>query len=445
MPDLVGVYNGFNADEPLSAREDPRYVELYSVWGSKVAPLLKNKIVNAGNTPSHHLLMGHTKCGKTTELNRLARSLEDDGYVTVVFDVAEVATRTFEYTTVLLTMAGQVLEQLSKRQPPIHLGGPKVEELTKYLKEREITIGSEISGDATGKAEAKPGLLIRLLGEFGIGVELRGGFKRSREITSKIEADYHGFLAAFKSLIEDAVDKVLTNGQAGLVVICDGCDKLAVSATDENGNTYDLQSAMFVDHAADLRSVPCHVVYTVPISIPVNLGDIWEESPEFVPAVPVSTLPGVDESYANDGRAALREVVERRLKQKGTSVQELFTTPALLEELINASGGHISDLLLLVRVAVLETQADKATNINEEYVNRSIQRRALEYSRLIESEYLSTLARIDHLKTRPSNSDHFRDIIFKRLVLEYLCGDTNRVDLHPLVAASDAYRKWQDI
>lgn len=442
MLNLTAIYNAFNVDEPLPASDDPRHVELSHVWGSRIGLKLVQRIKNAGEKPSHHLVMGHTKCGKTTELNRTANLLEKEGYITVFFDVAEVATRTFEYTAVLLLIAGQIIDQLSNRG--IEVEGPSTQELMDFLQEREVTIGREFSGEGTGKAEAKPGFLTRFLGEFGLGVELKGGFKRSREITTKIEVDYGSFLEAIKKIVQDAKEKVRESDYKGLVVICDGCDKLAISAADEHGNRYDLQRAMFVDHATDLQSIPCHVIYTVPVSIPQNLGDIWEQSPEVVPAIPVNSLPGVNDAYPLAGRRALEDVVERRLKQKGTTIDELFADRSLLERLIDVSGGHISDLLLLVREAVLEAQTSDDARLEKTHTDRSILGRALEYTRLIESKYLSTLAIIDQLKTAQSNSDEYRELVFKRLVLEYVCGTDSRVDLHPLVAASEAYRRLSD-
>src|ERR1035441_6381045 len=253
MLDLTKIYNAFDSDQPLPADDDVRYVDLSEVRGqSKTARKLVQKILNAPGHTSHHLLMGHTKCGKTTELLRTQRFLEEKGYATVFFDVADIASRTFEYTTVLLLMAGQVVEQLSQRKPkPIEVRGVSAQKLAEFLLEKEITRSQEFKGEATGKLDAKlaPGFLAQFLGHLGLGLELRGGFGRSRDITLKLEADTKGFLSAVQELIEDACTLTREAGFTGLVVICDGCDKLALSATDEAGKSHDLQRAMFVDHA----------------------------------------------------------------------------------------------------------------------------------------------------------------------------------------------------
>lgn len=446
MPDLTAIYNSFDSDIPLPAEDDARYVDLSKVRGQQVAKRLTQQIKNAGQRPSHHLLMGHTKCGKTTELNRTAHLLEKEGYLTVFFDVAEVATRTFEYTMVLLLMAHQVVDQLAKYE--IKVDNERVKKLAEFLQEKEVTVGGtkSIEGKVSGEVEVGAGLLASILGKLGFGVELGGSFQRSREITTKIEVDTRGFINAIRELITDACGKVKeTEIYKELVVICDGCDKLAITATDGSGKTHDLQQALFVDHASDLRAVPCHVIYTVPLSIAVNLGDNWEQSPVFVPAVPVSQLPGIEDDYPKDGRDAMQRVIERRLNEEKTKIEELFVDPDLINRLIDVSGGHISDLLMLVREAVLEAQIAEADKITEIHVNRSIRSRALEYTRLIESSYLETLRNIDYFKTAQSNNDVYRAVIFKRLALEYICGNDNRIDLHPLVAASEVYRRHKEV
>ena len=444
MLDLTAIYNSFDADEPLPAEDDARYVDLSQVRGQQVAKRLAQQIKNAGQKPSHHLLMGHNKCGKTTELNRTAHLLKQEGYLTVFFDVAEEATHTFEYTTMLLLMAHHVVKQLA--DCGVEVDYERVRKLAEFLQEKEVTTGGTKSIEGKVSGEAGAGLLAGILGKLGFGVELGGSFQRSREITTKIEADTRGFIDAIKELVGDARDKVLeTKSYRGLVIVCDGCDKLVITATDGSGKTYDLQQSLFVDHASDLRAVPCHVIYTVPLSIAVHLGDNWEQSPVFVPAVPVNQLPGIEDDYPKEGRAAMQRIVQCRLKEKEAEIAELFADPEMINRLIDVSGGHISDLLLLVRETVLEAQIAGAEQIAETHVNRSIRSRALEYTRLIESSYLDTLRSIDRFKTAQSNNAVYRAVIFKRLALEYICGNDNRLDLHPLVAASEVYRRHKEV
>ena len=140
MTDLGSIYKAFDADEPMPGDDDNRYVDPSAVRSeSNIALKLVQKIKNAARPESHHLLMGHTKCGKTTELNCVAHILEHEVYATVKFDVAESASRTFEYTTVLLLTAGALVEQLSARRPKkISVTGASAKKLVEFLRDKSL-------------------------------------------------------------------------------------------------------------------------------------------------------------------------------------------------------------------------------------------------------------------------------------------------------------------
>lgn len=446
MDGLTEIYNAFDAEEPLAADDITRYVDLSAARGNmRIASRLVQRVVNAGRKPSHHLLTGNTKCGKTTELNRTVRALEQQGYATVFFDAADDAsTYAFEYTTLLLLLTSQVIAQLAARTPAIRVGGQSAQKLADFLVEKEVTLGGNYSGDASVKMESEfaPGFLAQLLGKFGLSAELRGGFERSRQITYKVEEDAPAFLDGIQQVVGDARKRVIDAGYKDLVIVCDGCDKLRLTATDQTGSR-DLHLSMFVEHRSDLCSVPCHVIYTVPLSIQANLGAEWGRGPEFVPAIPVNELSNVDSGYVEEGRRALREVADRRLTPYGLDISTLFQDDAEFERIISVSGGQISDMLLLVREAILSAQLERRTRLLNYDVDQAVLTRAIEYSSLIQSDHLAVLSEIAQAQTRPANNEAYRQIVSRRLALEYLCGDEIRVDLHPLVGASDAYRRWR--
>jgi hypothetical protein len=446
MIDLRKIYNAFNADEPLPGTDNARYVDLRKVRGNNDIPKrLLLRIENSNPRYSYTLLRGHNKCGKTTELNKARLLIDEAGYVTVMFDVAESAARTFEYTTVMLLMAAYVIEQLSKRPGLlVRFQGASTKELADFLVDKEVTATKtgKVDAEAGVSAKAAPGLITKLLGEFGLSAKLSGGFQNSRSITRKIEGDTAAFKKAISAVIQFANDEVKKKGKKGLVIICDGCDKLDISATDEEDRTRDLQISLFVDHAPDLQSIPCHVIYTVPISTSANLADHWEHSSEFVPAVPINALPGIDQAYASAGRALLKEVIVKRIEKEGHQLGEVFESELLIEGVIDASGGHISDLLILVREAVLQTQIENKSRIGKMEINQAIRDRLRDYTALIEAKYLKVLTEIEQLNTCAASSE-YRELVFKRLVLEYISESRTIVDLHPLVKISEPYQKWQ--
>ena len=89
------AYNLVNPDVPLERGEaDPRYVDLNAVrGGDDFAALIARHILlsDRSSSPAFTKLLfsGHRGCGKTTELFRLKRKLEEEGYFVVYFDVEQ--------------------------------------------------------------------------------------------------------------------------------------------------------------------------------------------------------------------------------------------------------------------------------------------------------------------------------------------------------------------
>jgi pantothenate kinase-related protein Tda10 len=79
------IYNAFDPKESLLP-DDPRYVECSEARGS-VRLLSRMADTVKADKPTCQLLSGHRGCGKTTELTRLRRLLEESFYVVVYCEV----------------------------------------------------------------------------------------------------------------------------------------------------------------------------------------------------------------------------------------------------------------------------------------------------------------------------------------------------------------------
>jgi len=62
------------------------YIDFSEVRGSDLVRELKRTITLSGDEPTCQLFTGHIGCGKSTELSRLQRDLEADGYHVVYFE-----------------------------------------------------------------------------------------------------------------------------------------------------------------------------------------------------------------------------------------------------------------------------------------------------------------------------------------------------------------------
>jgi hypothetical protein len=100
------------------------------------------------------------------------------------------------------------------------------------------------------------------------------------------------------------------------VVIVDGLEKRHYKILSEGQSSH---SALFVEHAEQLKGPHCHSVYTVPISLlfNINLGDSFAET-DVIPMVKINETDGITPCSA--GRAALHEVIEKRV-----GIESVFT------------------------------------------------------------------------------------------------------------------------
>ena len=129
------------------------------------------------------------------------------------FDMAEHSGRDFEYTTLLLLMAGQVVSQFEQRQAAHPSGGGEHRSWSSFSASAKLPKGTSFQARGVtawpGEAKVSPGLLTRLLGSLGFGLEGCGGYQCSPDNHRQDrEGDCRGFLDAVDAVLRDEADKV---------------------------------------------------------------------------------------------------------------------------------------------------------------------------------------------------------------------------------------------
>jgi len=440
MSDIGAVWRTFSPDEPLPP-DDPRYVDLTSVRGGKnFALLLSNRIIRSED-PSvppdrrrfhTQLFTGHNKCGKTTELLRLRQRLEKAGYLVVFFDTERGVGRDFEYTNLLLLLAQELVEQLHERG--VQVKDELVQEMLDLLERKEVVdtrafklepkVGVEVGGE-TGTA-----LSLFTKAMAALRVDLGGGYERAHEVSRKIEPDVGRFIETLNLLIDDAQVRLRRQGFNGLVVIADGLDKLIWREGRDDGPSN--HEVFFVGHAEQLQAPRCHLIYTVPVSLlyNTNLPQVWGEV-DLVPAVRVKERRSQGGRPFQPGRDALHRIVERRLEALGLTTDDLFTEDDILDRFVALSGGHVADLLRLVRYALDYTEdrigPAQARSAERDFLNV--------YSRLITERDLEALVTVARTQELPGDP-RYNLLLYKLLVLEYVDDEGRWADLHPAAYAA---------
>jgi hypothetical protein len=110
---LTKIYNSFDPGRPLPAG-DPQYVDCRSVRGDEdIVDDLGRRIRNSDQM-TYQLYTGHRGSGKSTELRRLKKSLEEHGFFVVYFEADEedIDPQNVEYIDILLACTRRFLKDI---------------------------------------------------------------------------------------------------------------------------------------------------------------------------------------------------------------------------------------------------------------------------------------------------------------------------------------------
>jgi hypothetical protein len=102
----------------LSRAEDAQYyIDFAAVRGADLVRELRRTITLSGVEPTCQLFTGHIGCGKSTELSRLQRDLEAEGYQVVYFESTDdLDMGDVDISDILLAIAKQVSQTLEQAQ-----------------------------------------------------------------------------------------------------------------------------------------------------------------------------------------------------------------------------------------------------------------------------------------------------------------------------------------
>jgi len=408
---LDDLYRNCNPDIPLPA-DDPRYVELSEVRGTRVISDLIARRIDRNDDDNFHqqLLTGHRGSGKSTELFRLKKALEDKGFIVVYIDTEEqLDISDINYLDVLLCIAKELQAQLSDNE--IQLNSDLLAALTAWFSEQVIEETEQKDFLASIKTEAGVKASIPFFTLLAkLTSEIKAGSSRKQQTRSKLEKEKAVFISRLNTLIGDARSKVKASGKQDLVLIVDGLEKMPYRLLDDKQSTH---THLFIHNAEQLKAPQCHIIYTVPISLAynANLGSDFSNT-EVIPMVKTDAA----------GLTKLREVINKR-----ADVEKLFEQPESVDELIKLSGGVMRDLMHLLR-ACADTD-NKTISKNEiDYAQKEL---VLAYDRLVRNDELENLQFVIDEK-RVTGDESYSRLLNLRLVLEYQNGE-RWAGIHPAV------------
>lgn len=239
MSILDHIYNAFDPS-PLPAGS-PLYVECKEVRGGADVFVELGRRIQRSDKPTCQLYSGHRGGGKSTELRRLQRNLDQKGCLVVYFSAEDedINPEDVEYTDILLACTRHLLEGLKTADPKPVLGwlSDRWQALNAVL-QTDISI-DKLSAEAQIQQFAK------------ITTSIRAQPSQRYQIRQLLNPHTQTLVTALNQFIADAKAK-LPDGKTKLVVIADGLEKITLVTRPDGRSNHD---EIFVDQAGQLTSL----------------------------------------------------------------------------------------------------------------------------------------------------------------------------------------------
>ncbi len=306
--------------------------------------------------PSCQLFSGFSGTGKTTELRRLKKLLEADGYVVLLVDARNYHdlhhALTIEDLAVFVAAAfGDATAELLDEDVVKESYYGRLKDFLKSDISSDVKVPMGVMDLKIGVRNAKP-----------FWVVLRDALAASPE---KLREHSHGFIRGCVRRIE----AVVRPRPGGVVFVVDSLEKLSGLTPADFPGVMNSLLRVFMDAPDLLRLPSCHVIYSMPpyarIVSPRLAGQFRMSL--VLPAIKVFER-GEDPAPFAPGVRALSELVARRIP-----VAKVFGPRRdLLERLVTYSGGHIRMLIVFVQ-ELLYGAARRGLPPAEKDVERAVQ------------------------------------------------------------------------
>ncbi|MDP9349002.1 MAG: ATP-binding protein, partial [Gemmatimonadota bacterium] len=337
---LKQFYNALK-DEPLSP-ESKYYVPYLDEHPEEDYIAFLGTEILFSEAAGVNLLSGQRGTGKSTQLRRLRKMLEEQGCVVFLSDMREYMhmTSPVEITDFFLSIMGALAEQVEERYGANLLKEGYWERIRRFLSTEvqidELTLGG---GGAEIKASLKNDVSFR-----------RQLQDRMRGHVARLIQQSHEFAAQ----VVDAVRRHGGDEDKKVVLLIDSVEQIrGVGAEAES--VYKSVENLFSGHADSLKLPLLHVVYTIPPWLPAitpGLGAVLGT---------VHTLPSIHiyqtRSREPDaaGLAVMREIVDARC----SSWRQIFTESQLDRIALN-SGGDLREFFYLIKQCLTRAGASRA-------------------------------------------------------------------------------------
>lgn len=417
---LERVYKVFDP-APLEADEVDLYIDLDAVRGEGAVVDHLAQRIRLSAKPTCLLLTGHRGSGKSTELKRLQRELENgEKRFFVVFCEArsDLDLNDVDFPEVLLTLVYQLAKQLKERA--------------------DISLNPDVFKDRWERFK-------KLLGNFSFeGVELdvvllkiTGAIKNSPDARDQVrkamEPDTGNLLHAANDVIGEAKLELSKKHYHDVVILVDDLDKMVLREHAAAGCS--TAEHLFINRHAQLSAFKCHTVYSMPLALAYSaqeqkIANLYGGHPPVIPMTRITHRPPKGTVY-KAGMDLFRAVIAARLRQAGQDEAAVFENDKIRDRLIKLSGGQPRELMILIREAII----GGGLPIKDDAVDRAEREGRRAYARQLREEHWTVLKQVGKkgkINRTLDNDEVVREVLDSRAVLQYV-NKEEWYGLNPLV------------
>lgn len=425
---LERIYQNLR-DRPLSP-DDPLYQPVYQSPDGEDPVDLMHRHIKFSGVESLQMFSGFRGSGKTTELFRLKKDLEEMGYVVLYGDALSYLnpSEPIDISDLLIVLAGAFSDALEEKLK-VAIGGESYwTRLFNYLTKTDVEL-KEVGVKTEAASPASS-----WLGGIKAGTDLKLALSTTPSFRQKLQEFLSNRIGELKNqldkFIEDGVKAIrkYRGEDAKVVFIFDSLEQIRGSLTNEQAVIHSVE-ALFANHLKKLELPYVHSVYTVPPWLQFVMPNVAQ----------ITILPSVRQWNNDDERTtyqsgwdSLRALTKKRFGDQ--DFKEFFDQTDQADQLIAVCGGHFRDLLLLLREIVVRA---KSLPVEDEAIQNAIQ--AVRSNFLpIAAEDALWLDQIEKLRVsalpsnKPEDVSRLTRFLDTHFVL-YLANGKEWYDIHPLI------------
>lgn len=407
---VTAIYQVCDPTEALESG-DPRYVPLAAARGDEFAEKggwrrQIAKVVYQSKSPASCLVSGFLGDGKSTELKRLVQEFQDGTtgpkLAAIYVDCEKyINPETYSFVDILLAVIGETGKQLQEEYgialKPGYLR-------TRFTEIRDLLASKVALESAEAKAKADP---------FEVALKLTLTSKAEattrQQLWTALEGENSDLAEKFGELLsKEARPALREKGYEDIVIVVDWLEKLIClkgSAEGAPNSHVDL----FIHHAPHFLKFGTHLVLTVPIDLVYSaeqerLTSAYGREPEMISAVKViGYFPDNERRVAFDAMVELLRKRFDRVESDPIAFDAVFPDAQLAEEIIEFSGGHPRQLLILIRQCL---QFVDDLPISREAFESAKKKEIQAASRKVPERWFSKLATVNATHRIDNDTEH---------------------------------------